>query len=244
MVLIREISRRSLAEEELHRHQKQLYELLEDRTRAGEELARQREHLEEMNARLKEEVTERMHTQEALNAVNADLQRSNKELELFASVTSHDLQEPLHTITSYTELLAHKYQGKLDQKADQYIGYIVDGTSHMHMLINDLLAYSRVGTRAKPFGPVKMDSALDQALNSLRKSHSGEQRDRLSARNCRKWTGDDESTGAALPESHRQRHQVQEKRGAAPHPHLRATYRERVGHRRARQRHRHRTPLF
>ena len=138
--------------------------------RANEELARQREKLEEVNGRLESEARERVHTQELLKASNADLERSNKDLEMFASVTSHDLQEPLHTITSYTELLAYRYKDKLDEKANTYIGYIVDGASHMHLLINDLLAYSRVGTRAKPFAAVKMDSTLDQALGSLRRS--------------------------------------------------------------------------
>lgn len=116
------------------------------------------------------EISKRIGAQNALDVVNADLQRSNKELELFASVTSHDLQEPLLTISSYTELMAEKYLGKLDADADKYIHYIVDGTSQMHMLINDLLSYSRVGTRAKPFAPVKLDSVLDQALQSLRHS--------------------------------------------------------------------------
>jgi PAS domain S-box-containing protein len=89
------------------------------------------------------DITERKRAEDELKAVNADLQRSNRELELFASVTSHDLQEPLHTITSYTELLAHKYEGKLDEKADTYVHYIVDAAAHMHLMINDLLAYSR-----------------------------------------------------------------------------------------------------
>lgn len=128
------------------------------------------EKLRELNSRLEMEAAERIRAQKAVDAVNADLQRSNKELELFASVASHDLQEPLLTISSYTELLAQKYQGKLDPDADKYIQYIVDGTSQMHMLINDLLAYSRVGTRSKSFAPLKLDSVLDQALQSL--SHS------------------------------------------------------------------------
>jgi PAS domain S-box-containing protein len=116
------------------------------------------------------DITVRKRAENDLQVVNAELQRSNRELELFASVTSHDLQEPLHTITSYTELLAQKCQGKLDQQADAYIHFIVDGTVHMHLMINDLLSYARVGTRGKPFGPVAMDAVLDQALNSLRKS--------------------------------------------------------------------------
>lgn len=113
---------------------------------------------------------QRKNDSDALRAVNADVKRSNKDLEMFASVASHDLQEPLQTITSYTELLQHKYRGKLDQQGDTYVRYIVDGVAQMHMLINDLLAYSRVGTRAKPFVPVKLNAVLDQALDSLSKS--------------------------------------------------------------------------
>lgn len=126
--------------------------------------------LENVNNQLEMEVTERSKAQDALDAANTDLERSNRELELFASVASHDLQEPLRTITSYIELLAHKYGDKLDQQADQYMGFIMDGAHHLQTLINDLLAYSRVGTRAKPFAPVKMDSVLDQVLGGMKKT--------------------------------------------------------------------------
>jgi PAS domain S-box-containing protein len=137
---------------------------------ANENLARQQEQLEEIKTRLEAEASKRARAKELLKATNADLERSNKDLEMFASVASHDLQEPLHTITSYTELLAHRYQGKLDERADMYIGYIAEGTSRMHLLINDLLAYSRVGTKTKPFVPVQMDAVLNQALKSLGRS--------------------------------------------------------------------------
>ncbi len=116
------------------------------------------------------DITVRKRAEDDLLAANTELQRSNRELELFASVTSHDLQEPLHTITSYTELLAHKYREKLDQQADAYMHYIVDAATHMHLMINDLLAYARIGTRGKPFEPVAMDAVLGLALNNLRKS--------------------------------------------------------------------------
>ncbi|BCS52241.1 CHASE3 domain-containing protein [Geobacter sp. SVR] len=170
LLLNREVTRRGRAERELARQQKLLYMALEERTRSNDDLTRQRKDLEEMNLRLEEEVAERVRAQELLHETNAELGRSNRNLELFASVASHDLQEPLHTVTSYTELLAHKYRGRLDQRADTYIGFIVDGTTHMHRMINDLLAYSRVGTRAKPLVPVRMDAVLDQALASLGKA--------------------------------------------------------------------------
>jgi signal transduction histidine kinase len=134
------------------------------------ELEAKNAELQVLNARLEQEAEARNAVQQALHDSNAQLERSNRNLELFASVASHDLQEPLHTITSYTELLARKYQDQLDDKARQYIGFIVDGTSHMHNMINDLLAFSRVSTHAKPFLPVDLNSALEQALNSLRQT--------------------------------------------------------------------------
>ncbi|MGL5508365.1 MAG: sensor histidine kinase, partial [Microcoleaceae cyanobacterium] len=85
----------------------------------------------------------------------------------FAYVASHDLQEPLRTIISYTQLFAKKYGDRLDEKAEQYMGYIVDGTSRMQQLINDLLAYSRVGTRGDEFLPTDLQKVLDKTLANL-----------------------------------------------------------------------------
>jgi PAS domain S-box-containing protein len=105
--------------------------------------------------------------EERLMSVLADLERSNKELEQFAYVASHDLQEPLRMISSYTQLLAQRYEGQLDEKAHKYINYAVDGAVRMQGLINDLLAYSRVNTRGGNFGPVDSHSALGAALRNL-----------------------------------------------------------------------------
>ena len=116
------------------------------------------------------DITLRRQAEENLKTANAELARSNRDLEMFASVVSHDLQEPLKTITGYTELLAHKYREKLDQQAENYIHFIVDGSEHLQMLIDDLLAYSRIGTRTRPLATVQMNAVLNRALDSLARS--------------------------------------------------------------------------
>lgn len=90
----------------------------------------------------------------ALQASNADLARSNRELERFAYVASHDLQEPLRTIGSYTELLARRYSGQLDERADKYIEFTIGATQRLKNLIQDLLTFSRVHRPGREFGPV------------------------------------------------------------------------------------------
>jgi len=123
------------------------------------------------NARLFEEVqlelAERMRMEKMLKGLTKDLARSNKELEQFAYVASHDLQEPLRMVGSYVQLLARRYKGKLDQDADDFISFAVDGATRMQNMINDLLAYSRVGTRSKPFVSAGIESVLNRALLNL-----------------------------------------------------------------------------
>jgi PAS domain S-box-containing protein len=113
------------------------------------------------------DISERKKAEARMRRTMEDLERSNRELEQFAYVASHDLQEPLRMVSSYTQLLARRYGDQLDQDAHEFIGYAVDGAERMQHLINDLLAYSRVGTRGKPFQETDCVRVLDRAINNL-----------------------------------------------------------------------------
>jgi len=115
-----------------------------------------------------DDITERKKAEAALREAHEELKRSNAELEQFAYVASHDLQEPLRMVSSYTQLLMRRYGDKLDGDAKDFTAFIVDGATRMKQLIEDLLAYSRVGTRDKNFKPADSESSLKRALTNLR----------------------------------------------------------------------------
>jgi signal transduction histidine kinase len=119
-----------------------------------------RRELAQQNEQLQHEIAARRETEDALR-------RSNTELEQLAYVASHDMQEPLRMVASYLQLVAQRYRGQLDADADEFIGYAVDGAKRMQALINDLLAYSRLGTKARPFEPTDCDKVVDIALGNL-----------------------------------------------------------------------------
>lgn len=104
----------------------------------------------------------------ALQKLNQDLERSNAELERFAYIASHDLQEPLNLVASYVQLLEMRYGAEFDEDGKDFINFAVEGVTHMQTLIDDLLAYSRIGTRAQKFAHVETQAALDRVLKQLR----------------------------------------------------------------------------
>lgn len=113
------------------------------------------------------DISERKRDEIALAEFAGELSRSNDELQQFAYVASHDLQEPLRMVASYVQLLAKRYEGKLDADADEFIHFAVDGANRMKALIQDLLQYSRVNTKGKEFESTDCEEVLTRALGNL-----------------------------------------------------------------------------
>lgn len=142
-----------------------------------EDLGGERERLESMQSatlNILDDLSEEKRATEAarvdISAKASELSRSNDELEQFAYVASHDMQEPLRTVGGAVSRLARRYQGKLDPEADEYIRFALEGTARMQRLIEDLLAYSRVGTRGAPARAMSAESALIRTLTGLQGS--------------------------------------------------------------------------
>jgi light-regulated signal transduction histidine kinase (bacteriophytochrome) len=133
-------------------------ELLRAKVRVFVDLFRKTRQLSLLNRQLERLVEER----------TAELRRSNEDLQQFAFIASHDMQEPLRMISSFVQLLASRYQGRLDADADEFIRFAVDGAERMHALIRDLLAYSRVDTTHGGLGPADSNRALERALEDVR----------------------------------------------------------------------------
>jgi PAS domain S-box-containing protein len=129
-----------------------------ERRRAEQELQKYKAHLEEVVAARTAELARRVE----------ELARSNAELEYFAYVASHDLQEPLRMVASFTKLLQHRYQGKLDADADEFIGFAVDGAKRMQTMIQDLLSLSRITTKGQSLELTEARKACNAALKNLR----------------------------------------------------------------------------
>ena len=129
------------------------------------------------------DVTQRKDQETELAHKTRELAQSNAELRQFAYVASHDLQEPLRMVASYTQLLGKRYQGKLDKDADEFIGYAVDGATRMQRLIRDLLEYSRVGSENQSFEQTDCEVVFRQVLEnlseSIRERHAGVTHDPL-----------------------------------------------------------------
>lgn len=113
------------------------------------------------------DISERVKAREALEEQTRELQRSNDDLEQFAYVASHDLREPLRMVASYAELLAERYRGRLDQSADKYIDYTLEGARRMQQLITDLLAFSRIGTQSRPMQPTDVTGILERVIRNV-----------------------------------------------------------------------------
>ncbi len=138
-----------------------------ERKRAEAELARYRDHLEDL---VRQRTGELEDANAHLQRTGVELARSNQELEHFAYVASHDLQEPLRAVTGYLGLIEKQLGNQLDDKCRHYMEGAAQGGARMHRLITDLLALSRVGTRGQIFEAASLDAALDQALEGLRAS--------------------------------------------------------------------------
>jgi len=130
----------------------------------------EKDRADRLNAELVAEAEERKQSAEALRRQTEELIKSNMGLERFAYLASHDLKEPLKTISAYIKLLAKRYHGRLDADADEFIHYVLEGTRRMEQLIQDVLTYSKIGSHEKKFIGTDLNAIVERALDNLRTS--------------------------------------------------------------------------
>ncbi len=159
----RDITKRKRSEEHI-------IKLLEEEQQLTEELSATNEELQATSEELQSSNEELIMVQNNLREMIDKLKISNKELEQFAYVASHDLQEPLRMVSSFTQLLERRYKSQLDNDADDYIGFVVEGAKRMKDLIDDLLEFSRLNTEGREFEPILIEVALDDVLRNLKAS--------------------------------------------------------------------------
>jgi PAS domain S-box-containing protein len=160
MEINNDITERKRAEQSLRKAHGELEQRVQERTR----------DLRTSNELLEMEIVERKRAQNILAQQSAELARSNSELEQFAYIASHDLQEPLRMVGSYVQLLERNYKSLFDAKGEEYIAYAVDGAKRMQMLINDLLSYSRVGTQGNEFALTDCAGVAGLAIKNLQRA--------------------------------------------------------------------------
>jgi signal transduction histidine kinase len=158
------------AQKELIISNEKLQATTEELQTINEELQATSEELKTSNEELQLQMDFEVEAKRQLEEIANKLKISNKELEQFAYVASHDLQEPLRMVTSFIQLMERKYKGQLDKEADEYIGFIVEGTHRMKYLIDDLLEFSRLNTQAKEFELAYLEMVLDDVLSNLQLS--------------------------------------------------------------------------
>lgn len=158
LIVLHDITERKRVEQDIQQAHAQLEKRVKERTI----------ELREANRELKNEISERKRTENELQGYAAKLEQSNTELKRFAQIASHDLKEPLRMVSTYTQLLADRYEHALDDDALEFISYAVDGAKRMHGLINDLLAYSRLETDPKKREAVDLTLAVEDAVGNLK----------------------------------------------------------------------------